>query len=224
MQRWVAISSTVVAGSKYMTRASEEVKFSKIPHLPPQPAKGEPIATASGGIIAKLITTLVDDDQIYVFDNSVPLLYQAAPDGREVTPPVVKVDTTIIADDYPLIMAASEVTILSPTWNDWLKDQVKLVTKERCATENRPESRDIMSARRFIEENGLTDRMVYPLRWKSSCFEELNSSNTTSTTATEMATVKNSAGHTKQQSLSVSDPSPNYILKILSRSENSRSL
>ena len=81
MQRWVATSLTVVAGSKYMTGASEEVKFPKMPHLPPQPAKGEPIATAAGGKIAKLITTLVDNDPFYVFDNSVPLLHQAAPDG-----------------------------------------------------------------------------------------------------------------------------------------------
>jgi hypothetical protein len=164
MQKWVAAPSTVVTGSKYITGASEDVKFPKMTHLPPQPAKGEPIATAAGGKIAKLITTLIDDDPTYVFDKSVPLLHQAAPDGREVTPPVVEVDTTIIADDDPLIMAAFEETIMSPTWNDWLKDQVRLVTKERCATENRPESRDFMSARRFNEKNGLTDRMFYPLR------------------------------------------------------------
>jgi hypothetical protein len=160
-------------------------------HRPPQPAKGEPIATAAGGKIAKLVTMLADDDPTSVVNNSVPLLHQAAPHGQEVAPPAVKVDTTTIANDDPIIMAASEVTIWSPTWHDWPRDQVESFTKERCATENRSESRDIMSVRNFNEEKGLSDRIVYPSRWKSSCFEEFIFSTSTGTMATEMAPVKN---------------------------------
>jgi hypothetical protein len=206
-----AIDSSV--NLKGSAKRDTSLDISSNDHRPPQPAKGEPIATAEGGKIAKLVTMLADDDPTSVVDNSVPLLHQAAPDGREVTPPAVKVDTTTIADDDPIIMAASEVTICSPTWHDWPKDQVEPFTKERCATENQPESRDIISVRSFIEENGLADHMAYPSRWKSSCFEEFIFSTSTGTMATEMATVKKSACTMKQQSLSESDPTPKYICK-----------
>jgi hypothetical protein len=67
----------------YPFGATEEVKLPKcskmVDYWPPQPAKGEPITTAAGGKIAKLIATLADDDPTSAFDNSVPSLFYSFP-------------------------------------------------------------------------------------------------------------------------------------------------
>jgi hypothetical protein len=109
-----------------------------------------------------LIATLADDDPTSPFSISVPSLLPAFVDNREVAPPAAKVDTTTMADDDPCIMATAAVTTSSPTWHDWSKKQVPHRTSKIFATENQPESREIISVRTFNGENDRIDPMVYP--------------------------------------------------------------
>ena len=139
------------------------------------------------------------------------MLIHTPPDICEVAPPAVKVDTTTIADDDPSTVAASAVTTLRSTWNNWLNNQTKPFTKERCATENQPENRDIFSVGIFKGKNDHLVPIVYPWQKKSYYFEEFIFSTSTGMDATKMAIVKKEGQNTEQTSLSASDTTPKYI-------------
>jgi hypothetical protein len=217
-QKEAATTSTILDRDQYANGDSEERNLPKrskmVEYWSPQPAKGEPIATAAGGKIAKLIDTLADDDPTSVFGTSVLTLLSTCPDDREVAPPEIKVDTTTIADDDPSIMAAAAVTTSSPSWHDWLRKEVLILIKKRSAMKNQPESRDIIFTRSFNGENGTIDLMVHPMHTKSYCFEEFIFSDLT---PTETTTVKNSSNFVKQQNLSEMNPSLKYICRDISK-------
>ena len=199
VQRPVTKSLTIAAETEHPNGASTEEKSPKLP---------------SRVVVDYRPPHLADEDPATVFDTSVVTLPHTSPaNAREAAPPVVKIDTTTIPDDDPNIMADSAITTSTPVLHNWLKNQAQLVTKERCATENQPKSRDIFSVRFFKGKNDHLDPTVYPSHQKSSCFEEFIFSTLTGMDPTKTSTVKGCYCFMNQLCLSELDPSPKYFFQ-----------